>query len=283
MDFQIIDTWCNLFTPESMRANYHETEELAEIVRWWHMDNRLRGWSPAEFAAEVLDPLGVGTVLIPAWQMRSWERQAMMWDMAVEEVAEVCSADPKRYKGMVGINPHHRMEGVRRVERAVRDYGFVAAHLHQYGYNLAPDAPEFWPFYAKCVELGVPVMIQMGHAAERMPSEVGRPIHLDRVALWFPELKIIAAHTGWPWVEEMIAMAWKHKNVYVSTTAHLPKYWDPALVRFIDSRGIGKVLYGTDFPVVTHKESLALIEQLNLKPAALKALLHDTAATLFGL
>jgi predicted TIM-barrel fold metal-dependent hydrolase len=126
-------------------------------------------------------------------------------------------------------------------------------------------------------------MIQMGHSAELMPSEIGRPIHLDEIALYFPELRIIGAHTGWPWVEELIAMAWKHANVYIATTAHLPKYWDKSLVHFLNSRGKGKVMYGTDFPVINHEQSLAQIEQLGLKPEARKALLHDTARKVFKL
>jgi len=175
------------------------------------------------------------------------------------------------------------MEGVKALERAVREHGFIGAHLHHYGFGLRPDDKAFFPFYAKCVELDVPVMIQMGHSAELMPSDVGRPIYLDDVALYFPTLKIVAGHTGWPWCEEMIAMAWKHQNVYISTSAHLPKYWDKSLVHFLNSRGMGKVMFGTDFPVLTQAQSLAEVEKLDLKPEARKALLHDTAAKVFGL
>lgn len=78
-------------------------------------------------------------------------------------------------------------------------------------------------------------------------------------------------------------MAWKHQNVYISTSAHLPKYWDKSLVHFLNSRGMGKVMFGTDFPVLTQAQSLAEVEKLDLKPEARKALLHDTAAKVFGL
>lgn len=281
-NYPIIDTWCNLFTPASIKKNYIENPEMAHIVKWWHMQGRMRGWTPKEFA-ELLDGVGVGTVFIPVWQMRSWKFQAMLWDMALEEVAEVMAADSRRYKGMFGINPHHKMHGVKALERAVKEHGFVCAHLHHYGFGLRPDDKAFFPFYAKCVELDVPVMIQMGHSAEFMPSDPGRPIYLDDIALYFPELKIVAAHTGWPWVEEMIAMAWKHPNLYISTTAHSPKYWDPSFVRFLNSRGKGKVMYGTDFPVLNYADSLAGIDELNLKEDSRKALLRDTAARVFKL
>ncbi|MFZ4649197.1 MAG: amidohydrolase family protein [Rubrivivax sp.] len=281
-DYPVIDTWCNLFTPASMKKNYRDTPEMAYVFDLWRMTDRLRGWTTEEFA-QVLDASGVSMAFIPVWQSRSWKTQSMLWDMDIEEVAEVMRADPARYKGMFGINPYHRMEGVRALERAITQHGFSCAHLHHYGYNLRPDDKAFFPFYAKCVELDVPVMIQMGHSAEFMPSEVGRPIYLDEIALYFPTLRIIAAHTGWPWVEELIAMAWKHPNVYISTTAHSPRYWDKSLVHFLNSRGKGKVMYGTDFPVVTHAQSLAEIDALGLKPEARKALLHDTAVKVFRL
>jgi len=280
--YPIIDTWSNLFTLASMKKNYIENPEMAHIVKWWRMDDRTRGWTPQEFA-KVLDAAGVSTAFVPVWQMRSWKFQAMLWDMQLEEVAEVMRADPKRYKGMFGINPYHKMEGVKALERAIKEHGFSCAHLHHYGYGLRPDDKAFFPFYAKCVELDVPVMVQMGHSAEFMPSDVGRPIYLDDIALYFPGLKIIATHTGWPWVEEMIAMAWKHPNLYISTTAHSPKYWDKSLVHFLNSRGRGKVMFGTDFPVLTHAASIAEIDKLGLKEEARKALLHDTAVKVFKL
>ena len=113
VNYPIIDTWCDLFTPASIKKNYIENSEMAQIVKWWRMQGRMRGWTPQEFA-KLLDAVGVATVFVPVWQMRSWKFQAMLCgDMAIEEVAEVMAADPKRYKGMFGINPHHKMKGVR--------------------------------------------------------------------------------------------------------------------------------------------------------------------------
>ena len=281
-EYGIIDSWCNLFTPSSMKKNFIENPEMNHIVKWWNMDDRTRGWTPEEFA-KVLDAAGVSTVIIPVWQMRSWQFQAMLWDMKIEEVLVAMDADPNRYKGLFGINPFHKMEGVKMLEKAVTEHGFIGAQLHHHGYGLRPDDKAFFPFYAKCVELDVPLLVQMGHSAELMPSDVGRPIYLDDIALYFPTLKIIAGHTGWPWCEEMIAMAWKHENIYISTSAHLPKYWDKSLVHFMNSRGMGKVMFGTDFPVLTHARAIEEVDKLGLKPEARKALMHDTAKKVFKL
>lgn len=144
------------------------------------------------------------------------------------------------------------------------------------------DHRRYYPFYAKCVELDVPVVMQIGHSAEAMPSETGRPILLDNIALDFPELRIVAAHTGWPWVEELIAMAWKHPNIFIATTAHAPRYWKPELVSFLNTRrGMGKVMYGSDFPVLAWPDSLSQIKQLNLRPEAESQLLEGAARTAF--
>jgi hypothetical protein len=183
----------------------------------------------------------------------------------------------------VGIDPREGMKGVQRLEHWIAERGFVGGHLHSYGFGIPINHRRFYPFYAKCAELGVPVVMQVGHSAEAMPSEMGRPIHVDDIALDFPELTIVATHTGWPWVEELLALAWKHKNVYVGTSAHHPKYWDPALVRFAGSRGRGKVMFGTDWPVMDYADALAAVNQLPLKENARQLLLSDVARQVFAL
>ena len=157
----------------------------------------------------------------------------------------------------------------------------MGAHLHPYGFGIPLNDRRLYPFYAKCVELGVPVVIQVGHSAERMPSSMGRPLLLDDMALDFPELVLVGAHTGWPWTEELIALAWKHRNVYVGTSAHHPKYWEQTLVNFANTRGRGKVLFGTDYPVMDHGDALATIAGLGLKDKAKDLLIGGAARSIF--
>ena len=278
----VIDYWCNIFTPEGIRACFSDQEELREVFRWWRLEDHLRGYPPAEFLGH-LDAAGVEMVLVPAAKMRSFRSQRMLWEVPVRDVAELIEQAPDRIGGLYGIDPWSRMSGVRELEDAVRRQGFVGAHLHPYGFGLPLNDAAYYPFYAKCVELDVPLVVQVGHSAESMPSALGRPLLLDDVALYFPDLRIVAAHTGWPWVEELLALAWKHRNVYVGTSAHAPKYWDPALVRFLGSRGKGKVLFGTDYPVLRHAEALAQVEALGLADDARAWLLRETARKVFKL
>jgi len=155
--------------------------------------------------------------------------------------------------------------------------------MHYYGFGVPLNGRDLWPFHAKCEGLGVPVMAQVGHSGERMQSELGRPIHIDDIALYFSELKFVASHTGWPWREELIAMSWKHQNVYIGTCAHNPKYYDEKLAQFMNSRGIGKVTWGTDYPILLQQECIDQAYQLGLKPEAEDALMGQTAEAVFGI
>jgi predicted TIM-barrel fold metal-dependent hydrolase len=277
---KVIDVWCNIFTPEGMKKYYVKSPELKEVVDRWKLGERTKGYSVDDFL-KILDESQVEKIIIPALKIKSFVKQELIKDMGIEEIHEICAENPDRLKGMMGINPFRRMDGVRELERAVKEYGFVGAHIHSYGFGIPINDAMYYPFFAKCVELDIPIMIQVGHSAEYMPSKLGRPILLDDIALYFPELRIIAAHTGWPWVEELIALAWKHPNVFIATTAHAPKYWDRSLVSFINSRGKNKVLYGTDFPVLNHAESLAQIEELKLREESRSKLLRENAMKVF--
>ncbi len=231
-----------------------------------------------------MDKANVEKFCIPAVQMRSYQRKVMIWDISTEEVARITNKYPERFVGLAGINPFKRMEDVREMERAIKDFGFKGAYLHTYGFGIPLDHRWYYPFYAKCVELGVPVMMQVGHSLEHMPSEMGHPIHLDNIALDFPELNLIGAHTGWPWVEEMIALAWKHENVYVGIDAHMPRYLDPSLIQFMKTRGQDKVLWGTNGPIpFSHKMVLDQIEELNLKEEVKRKILRENAVKVFKL
>lgn len=277
-----VDYWCNIFTPEGMKQTFFDPPEVAAVVEWWGLHDKLVPRTTPEFL-EYMDNAGVDVVLVPAAKMNSYRTSQLIWDVREEQVAEIAEQAPGRIYGLVGIDPREGMEGVRRLEKWVKEGLFVGAHLHSYGFGLPVNHRRFYPFYAKCAELGVPVVMQVGHSAESMPSEMGRPILVDDIALDFPELKIVAAHTGWPWVEELLALAWKHRNVYVGTSAHHPRYWDPALVRFANSRGRGKVMWGTDYPVMDFADALAAIDRLELRDQARDLLKGDVAKEVFNL
>jgi uncharacterized protein len=281
-DTGFIDYWTNIFTPEGLRRMYIDNPELSRLVSWWNMEERLRGYTPQQFVA-MMDKLGIAKTFVPSFKMQSFKTKATLLSISEAEVRQLMEESGGRVGGLYGINLSRGMDAVRELEVAVKEWGFAGAHVHSYGWGVPLNHRDLYPFYAKCVELDVPVVMQSGHSAEHMPSEMGRPIHLDDVALYFPELRIVASHTGWPWVQELIALAWKHTNLYIGVGAHAPKYWDASLVQFLNSRGQGKVLWGTDFPVVTHADSLEQVAAMQLKPSARAKLMRETALKVFRL
>lgn len=204
-----------------------------------------------------------------------------------ELVAEAVRQYPDRFHGLAGLDPTLGMAGVRELEKAVKEYGFIGAHFYPHWFELPPDHAKWYPYYAKCVELDIPVQLQVGQSMLYDPGHrlrsVGRPIALDAVACDFPELKLVGIHVGIPWTDEMIAMAWKHPNVYIGTDAHSPKYWPEAFVKYIDSYGQDKVIFGTDFPVLGFERTREEIEALGLRPEPLRKLLRGNAMRIYGL
>ena len=202
-------------------------------------------------------------------------------------VADAVQKYPARFSGLAGIDPTEGMAGVRALEHAVREYGFIGAHTYPHWYELAPDHARYYPFYAKCVEIDIPIQLQVGQSMVYDVSyprrSVGRPICLDNIACDFPELKLVGIHVGIPWTDEMIAMAWKHANVYIGCDAHRPTYWPESFVKYINSYGQDKVIFGTDFPVLDFQRTRADVEALNFKPAVLQKLLRDNALRLYKL
>jgi predicted TIM-barrel fold metal-dependent hydrolase len=284
-DIPAIDAWCNPFTELGIRSIFIDNPEVAQVMGdQWGRHGNMRWHEPDEFIA-YMDSNNVQRVCIPSLKMMRYRTREMLADIPHEHVGELVRAHPDRIVGLAGINPISGMEGVRALERAVVEYGFKGAHVHPFGFGIPINEREWWPFYTKCAELDIAVIFQVGHSAEFMPSALGKPILLDDIALWFPELRLIGGHTGWPWTEELIAMAWKHPNVYIAVSGHAPRYWDPKLVRFLNARrrGIGKVMWGTDYPLILHEESLTQIDELDLKPEARRALLHNTAVNVFKL
>jgi len=277
-----VDYWCNIFTTEGIHQTFLDPPEVAAVVEWWGLHDKLIGRTVPEFL-DYMDAADVDTVIIPSAKMCSYRTSQLIWDVKEEQVAELSRQAPDRIKGLVGIDPREGMAGVRRLEEWVKEGTFVGAHLHSYGYGLPVNHRRFYPFYAKCAELGVPVVMQVGHSAESMPSEMGRPILVDDIALDFPELTIVAAHTGWPWIEELLALAWKHRNVYVGTSAHHPRYWDPAMVKFANSRGRGKVIWGTDYPVMDYGDALSAIDAWELREGVAEQIKGDVAKQVFKL
>jgi predicted TIM-barrel fold metal-dependent hydrolase len=178
------------------------------------------------------------------------------------------------------------MQGLRDLEYAVKKLGFVGAHLYPHWFELSPDHAKYYPYYAKCCELEIPIMMQIGHNLvysrnRRLPS-VGRPITLDQVAIDFPELKLIGIHIGVPWTDEAISMAWKHENVYLAGDAYAPKHWPASFVHYANTYGSHKVLFGTDWPVIDPERAVKEVDTLDFRESSKRRLMRENALEVFS-
>ncbi len=279
-----IDIVCNLFTPREVREGRTGLDDtFKQQVR---MPPDMRGGVEIETYLEKMDRAGIDRSLLIAVRAGDLAVRGS-FEITYERVHEVCSRWPDRFSGLAGVDPFRGMQGIYELEKSVREYGFVGAHLYPHWFGLAPNDRRYYPYYSKCCELDIPIMMQVGHnlvySRERRLPSVGRPITLDDVAIDFPELKLIGIHIGIPWTDEMISMAWKHENVFIGVDAYAPKHWPKQLVHYLNTYGREKVLFGTDWPVIDPERAVREIDALDLRPEAKELLMAHNAHRVFRL
>jgi predicted TIM-barrel fold metal-dependent hydrolase len=280
----VIDIVVNLFTPFEVENNQtgFDSGFTAQVRMAEHMKT---GVSIDDYLKK-MDRAGIERSLLIA--VRAGDRAMRgSFEIPYEQVAQWCRKHPDRFSGLAGVDPYRGIEGLRDLDAAVKHYGFVGAHLYPHWFKLAPDAALYYPYYARCCELDIPIMMQVGQnliyqREVRLPS-VARPILLDQVAIDFPDLKLLGIHIGVPWTDEMIAMAWKHANVYIGIDAYAPKYIPASLLRYMNSYGADKVLFGTDWPVIDPERAVREMADHNFKPAAYQKIMRDNALKVFKL
>jgi predicted TIM-barrel fold metal-dependent hydrolase len=233
---------------------------------------------PDAFTLNALDAAKIDRALVSAW----WGPTGPL--LSNDHVAALVKAHPARFVGIASVNLLRPMDGVRELRRAVKVLGLRGLRLLPWLYDLPPNDRRYYPLYAECIELGVPFCLQVGHTGPLAPSEPGRPIpYLDQVALDFPELVIVGGHIGYPWTVEMIALATKYPNVYIDTSAYKASRYPRELVDYMRAHGKKKVLFGSNFPMITPAECLAELDALALSDETKALFLGGNAQRVFGL
>jgi hypothetical protein len=277
-----IDIVCNVYTPAAVRQKRTGLDE--EFKQQVRMAPAMRGGVSIGQYLRRMDKAGIERSLLIAVRCGDL-RVAGSFEIPYEMVAKICDRYPDRFSGLAGVDPTRGMQGLRDLEHAVRKLGFVGAHFYPHWFALPPDAALVYPYYAKCCELGIPIMMQVGHnlvynRERRLPS-VGRPILLDQVAIDFPDLALIGIHIGVPWTDEMISMCWKHENVYMAGDAYAPRHWPAQFVHYARTYGRDKVLFGTDWPVIDPERAVREIGELGFDARAHRAMMRDNALRIF--
>jgi uncharacterized protein len=268
----IVDAWIQHPTPRLLE------HPAFESLRRWVGSALPADGVPVAATIEALDAGGVDVALASAWHGPDG---ALIGN---DEVAALVAEHPGRLHGLAAVDLRDPVRAVRELRRCVRELGFRGLRVIPWLWGLPPNDRRYYPLYAECVELGVPFCTQVGHTGPLRASEPGRPIpYLDEVALDFPELVIVAGHIGYPWTEEMVALARKYPNVHIDTSAYTARRYPPELVRYLRADGRAKVLFGSNWPMIAPAKALEHLDTLELDDDARDRFLGANARAVFGL
>jgi predicted TIM-barrel fold metal-dependent hydrolase len=209
-----------------------------------------------------------------------------------EYVASLSKKYPDAFIGAWGaVDPLKGAAAIDEAIDAVREHGVIGFHFHPIMGHFAVDDPALDPLFETIAGLRVPVMIDVGTTGmgAGMPGGMGariehaRPLAVDNLAARFPSLTIIAAHPGWPWVDEMTAVALHKGNVFWELSGWAPKYFPPSLVRDARGRLRDKVMFGSDHPSMPYDRILREWDELGYSSDVMEAVFHGNAERVLGL
>jgi len=211
------------------------------------------------------------------------ERSVLMTNMAnpSKRVLSFVDERPDRFGiGLGGHNLLRPMENLRNLQSFVADHpiAYTAIGPSFWGDGMyAPGDPVYYPLYTKCCELELPLFMNTGLPGPPIPGEVQNPIHLDRVCVRFPELKLTMMHGADPWWDVAIRLMIKYANVRLVTSAWSPRHLPQSLLHFMSTRGKGRVMFASDSPVLSITRCIKEAAALDLPSEVLDAYLYQNA------
>jgi predicted TIM-barrel fold metal-dependent hydrolase len=208
-----------------------------------------------------------------------------------DTIAELAMAHPDVVIPFASIDPTRGPEAVHEAKRLVADGIIRGLKLHPPLQQFSPDDRIAYPLYEVFAEARLPVLFHTGHSGigTGMPGgggvrlKYGNPMLIDDVAVDFPEMPIILAHPSFPWQEEAISVCLHKPTVYIDLSGWSPKYFSPTLIQYANTLLKHKVLFGTDYPLITPDRWLADFEKIAIKDEVRPLILKDNAVALFGL
>jgi predicted TIM-barrel fold metal-dependent hydrolase len=193
---------------------------------------------------------------------------------------------PDRFFGSYEIEPNRGMDGVRDLVKAYETLGVKAASAFPAG--MLPQVPindkKLYPFYAKCIELDIPICVCTGIPGPRVPAACQDTMLIDEVCWYFPELKFVMRHGAEPWADLAVKLMLKWPNLYYSTSAFAPKYYPADIVKYANTRGAAKILYAGYFPMGLSLERIFKeLPDVGFKDDVWPMFLRENAIKVFGL
>jgi predicted TIM-barrel fold metal-dependent hydrolase len=258
-----VDLWVNLVPPNAFAEVIGE--ESAHGVEGLFGEG-VRSGTGAEELIALMDSLDVDTSVLTA---------GLSADTGTETFLDVADAFPGRFlvAGMI-TQAAAAATNAERVRELAKHQRFALVRVAPLVEQIPLSDRVYYPVYAACEELQVPVSINVGIPGPPVRSRCQDPVLLEDVLIDFPNLVVIGAHMGHPYEAVLITYMMKWPNLYLSNSAYLAKYMDPALVAFMNSsRGIGRVLFGSDHPILPLSRAIAAARELPLSTEAMEAFL----------
>jgi predicted TIM-barrel fold metal-dependent hydrolase len=208
-----------------------------------------------------------------------------------EEVAEAAMENGDVMIPFASIDPHKGRLGAREARRLIESFGVKGFKFHPTVQGFYPNDRMAYHLYEVIASAGLPMLFHSGHSGfgsgvrggGNLRLEYSNPIHLDDVAIDFPDVPIIIAHPSWPWQDEALSVALHKPNVYIDLSGWSPKYFPPQLVQFANTQIKNKILFGTDFPLITPERWLKDFETAGFKDEVKPLILKENAATMLRL
>lgn len=201
-----------------------------------------------------------------------------------EDVAAIVREYPGRFVGVASLDPSDRKKAIAQIEKARAD-GLVGVNFEPGAYPVPmyADDRRLYPIYAYCEDNNVPVVMMAGGSAGPDLSYT-MPVHVDRVAGDFPRMKLAISHGGWPWVSEILHVAFRRENVYISPDQYLAGMpGHDEYVRAANGYLADRFLYASSYPFTSAKDYLAWFRKLPITPEVMEKLLYRNAAGFLGL
>ena len=192
---------------------------------------------------------------------------------------------PDRFAlGVGGFDLLRPMKALRALESFVQDnpVAYVTVGPSFWGDGMYPPSDAvYYPLYTKCCELDLPLCMNTGLPGPPIPGEVQNPIHLDRVCVRFPELKLCMIHGADPWWDTAIRLMLKYKNLRLMTSAWSPKRLPDSLLHYLSTRGKDRIMFASDYPVLSLERCLGEAAKLDLTDEVRDGWLHGNAESFF--
>src|SRR5229473_5094311 len=276
-----IDFHVHLPTPEWLDASMQGYIEAAES----YFRSKVVRRSLDDLARDYADPDVLAVLL--AWDAETATGRPRVPN---ELVAQACRDHPESFIGFGSVDPLKGDRAVAELDR-INELGLKGVKLHPSLQAFAPDDEKHWPLYERCEELGLIILFHTGTSGigagqpggQGIRLDYARPIRLDAVAASFPNLKVIAAHFGYPWHTELLAMALHKTNIYIDISGWAPRYIPAEVIRDMKGRLQDQFLFGSDYPFLQPKRCLDELSALELPEAVLSKVLIDNGKRLLGL